>query len=652
MLKLQDIAKRYMAQGFNVIPILPEQKKPAQKWMEFNDRKANPLELQNWFAGKQTNIGIVTGEISKIVVVDIDKPELYDAFSKEYPTHRVQRTASGGYHLLYRYDGKDIGNSVSRLSNGIDVRGNHGYIVTYPSVIRLANGTLGEYHWQEEGELTPLPVKLHDIIVNELSKQHNITTSDKQDDAKTLFNRVLLNGFTPGRHNEEAKDIARYLYRSGMNESLITDLIINALSALNSKDDTPLPASELMATINSGVNYERKRMDAKAGVENAGKQPFDAISGVDLMIGAEGHTNDYLIEDWIPANSLLVVTAPPESYKTWIALEAAVQIALGPNSTGFLGREWKGPKEPTPVLIVQQEDNQDKIAERWKTITQSKARNAEYGYMETGSNGVWSYNNRLTGKREFAPDVNMFIPSVYQMPIFFHTTAQLSFDDPESLVELEKKIKEHGIKFVVIDPLYSLGSSDDFFAGMARKLLPIKALRKKYGCTFLFVHHNKKGTKGAKTTEDMEREGMFGSQLLNGAFEGMLLINKLANGTRVIKRTGKAFDGKKDAFSIEFDISTHYSYNPEIDEGEQSHYDVRISAAQDFVLDEDSEAMRDALANMLEGTINAIATEAGVTGNRDKIKKKFEVLINLGIAVPKEGATKSGGQIYEFAKAN
>src|SRR5690242_13727323 len=162
MLKLQDIAKRYMAQGFNVIPILPEQKKPAQKWMEFNDRKADPLELQTWFAGKQSNIGIVTGEISKVVVVDIDKPELFNEFVKEYPTHRIQRTASGGYHLLYRYSGKDIGNSVSRLSNGIDVRGNHGYIVTYPSVIRLANGGLGEYHWQEEGELLPLPVPLHD----------------------------------------------------------------------------------------------------------------------------------------------------------------------------------------------------------------------------------------------------------------------------------------------------------------------------------------------------------------------------------------------------------------------------------------------------------------------------------------------------------
>lgn len=625
MLKMQEVARNYLRQGLNVIPVISEQKKPAVSWMEFNDRQANPIEIQSWFAGKQTNIGIVTGKISKIVVIDIDKPELFDTFIKRYPTHRIQRTASGGYHLLYAYEGEDIGNSVSRLASGIDVRGNHGYIVTYPSTIRLANGTLGAYHWQEEGVIAPLPIELHDTIVNELRKQKPDTTGIQQDDAKDLFYNVLVNGFTSGRHNEEVKDIGRYLYRTGMEQ----DAIINLLSALNMKDATPLSPSELLATINSGIKYEQKRLGQKTG--KADGRVFDAISSIDLGVAYDGQINSYLIEDWIPRNSIMVITAPPESYKTWIALEAAVQIALGSNSTGFLGGQWQGPTIPEPVLIVQQEDHKAKLWERFETILKTKAANAEYMVLQDAKG-------------------TPFFETVWDLPLHWHTLAMLNFDEPETVQALEKKIKEHGIKFVVIDPLYSLASSDDFFASMARKMLPIKELRDKYGVTFLFVHHNKKGTKGAKNVDDMEREGMFGSQLLNGAFEGILLLNTLTNGSKVIKRVGKAFDGKKEAFKIEFDISTHWTFDEATQEGEPSHYTVRLSKADDNPFDSETEAMRDALADMIEGTINAVATAAGVKGNRDKIKKKFETLINLGIAVPKEPVRRDGkGQIYEFA---
>ncbi|MCV5968826.1 helicase RepA family protein, partial [Lactococcus petauri] len=68
----------------------------------------------------------------------------------------------------------------------------------------------------------------------------------------------------------------------------------------------------------------------------------------------------------------MVVTAPPENYKTWVALEAAVQVALGKQSNGFLGGAWMGPDVPEAVLIVQQEDDEKKLWQRIETIIRSK----------------------------------------------------------------------------------------------------------------------------------------------------------------------------------------------------------------------------------------------------------------------------------------
>ena len=630
-MKIQEVAKNYLRHGWSVIPVTPETKKPSTKWMEFTERKANPLEVQSWFADKPSNIGIVTGSISNLVAIDIDKPELYDQFIKQYPTHLIQKTASGGYHLLYKYAGKDIGNSISRLASGIDVRGNHGFIVTYPSTVRLASGGLGAYHWIEQGDPSPLPQALHDTIVAELGQQTNSSNpSVQQDDAKNLLFQVIANGFTEGMHNNQVKDLARYLYRTGMNEAAIVDL----LGALNMKDATPLAPSEINATIKSGIGYEKKRLGAKEG--KGSRQEFDAISAIDLKMAYEEQSNDYLIEDWIPRNSLMVITAPPESYKTWIAMEVAVQVALGSNSTGFLGGEWKGPANGEPVLIVQQEDNKAKLVERYETILRSKSINAEYLMLEDA-------------------DGSVAFQTAWDAPVYWHTKAMLNFDEPDSIKELENKIKEHHIKLVIIDPLYSLAAADDFFAGMARGLMPIKELRDKYGVTFIFVHHNKKGTKGAKSIDDMDREGMFGSQLLNGAFEGFLFINKLASGERIIKRVGKAFDGSKEPYVIDFDISTHYTFDQETQTGEPSHYKVSLKVPNGMMLNKNMEAMRDALLELDKGvgTRSAILKAAGLSATNSAAIKDFTAMLSIGIITEVEGELfKNKYPLYQLSPAS
>jgi hypothetical protein len=329
---------------------------------------------------------------------------------------------------------------------------------------------------------------------------------------------------------------------------------------------------------------------------------------------------------------LIVVTAPPESYKTWIALEAAVQVALGSNSNGFFNGTWRSPDKPEPVLIVQQEDDQRRTAQRIKTIMMEKGKNAQYMLLQD-------------------EDGSIQCETIWNAPIHYHTQSALSFDDEASLTDLETKIRELGIKLVVIDPVYSLATAEDFFASMARKLLVFKEMRKKYGVTFIFVHHNKKGTKGAKTVAEIEREGMFGSQLLNGAFEGMWLINKMATGKRVILRTGKSFAGGQEAFGIDFDINTEYFFDPETGEYEPSHYRVTLTQAEDNPLSEIEEKLRDTLQEMIEGNPSQVIEAAGFKKTDRRAREGFDKLVALGIAVVKSGYEMEKRKVYEFAAA-
>ena len=59
---------------------------------------------------------------------------------------------------------------------------------------------------------------------------------------------------------------------------------------------------------------------------------------------------------------------------------------------------------------------------------------------------------------------------------------------------LEEQIKAVRPKLVVLDPLYSAGSTEDYMARTAEQMFVFKRWRDTYNCSFLVVHHTKKNT--------------------------------------------------------------------------------------------------------------------------------------------------------------
>ena len=142
---LLETAQGYLSLGWSVIPVKPGSKLPAVTWKEYQTRPATQDELSSWFKDKTVNeigIGLVTGKLSKIVVVDLDLYKEASDGKQILDTLIKVRTGGGGLHGYYAWN-REIKNQVNINGKAIDVRGDGGYVVLPPTV--HPNGT--SYRW-------------------------------------------------------------------------------------------------------------------------------------------------------------------------------------------------------------------------------------------------------------------------------------------------------------------------------------------------------------------------------------------------------------------------------------------------------------------------------------------------------------------------
>ena len=167
-------ALHYLSLGFSVIPLRPNAKEPLISWQEFQSRRASESELREWFQKwPNANLGIVTGLISGVVVVDLDGPEGLSSAVHLNLTSSVQSLTGNGKHLWYSLpkDGKLIANAV-RILPGIDIRGEAGYVVAPPSIHESGKRYrwLGALNAQTFSTLTSFPVKMFVDDVSQTKK--------------------------------------------------------------------------------------------------------------------------------------------------------------------------------------------------------------------------------------------------------------------------------------------------------------------------------------------------------------------------------------------------------------------------------------------------------------------------------------------------
>lgn len=127
-------------------------KTPLVKWEKYQTVVATEEEIRKWWGQwPDANIGVATGEVSGIVVVDV---EAGSSIADLSPTVTA-RTGGGGFHLFYKHPGVRIKNSVRELAPLTDVRGDGGYVVVAPSLHKSG----GCYAWS----VAPADVGFEDL---------------------------------------------------------------------------------------------------------------------------------------------------------------------------------------------------------------------------------------------------------------------------------------------------------------------------------------------------------------------------------------------------------------------------------------------------------------------------------------------------------
>ena len=99
-------ALTYLEKGLSVIPVSRE-KKPLTKWVEFQSRYPTGEEIAAWFREwPDANVGIVTGKISNLTVIDCDSQEAIEFFRQRYHGETPRVKTPKGMHYLFSVPGR------------------------------------------------------------------------------------------------------------------------------------------------------------------------------------------------------------------------------------------------------------------------------------------------------------------------------------------------------------------------------------------------------------------------------------------------------------------------------------------------------------------------------------------------------------------
>jgi hypothetical protein len=138
--------------GWSMIPLRAGDKRPIFDWGPYRYRKPKPSDWQTWVKRfPEANLGLITGRLSGVVVLDVDDMKLGAEIAMKHPaTGPMCATPGGGFHMYFKYPkDRDIPNSSNRKL-GCDLRGEGGYVVLPPSV-----DSRGRWKW----DLDPLGFK-------------------------------------------------------------------------------------------------------------------------------------------------------------------------------------------------------------------------------------------------------------------------------------------------------------------------------------------------------------------------------------------------------------------------------------------------------------------------------------------------------------
>lgn len=213
--------------------------------------------------------------------------------------------------------------------------------------------------------------------------------------------------------------------------------------------------------------------------------------------------SEWLVEKLVPDSGLVLMSAAPASFKTWLALEMSLCVADGKPLFGIF------PTKASGVLIADEESGDRMLQDRFK---------------------------KLGAKIEDSP--------WNEKPIYYLSRIGRHIDD-NYVKELIPECKKHDIKLVIFDSLVRFHSARENDAGEMSKVLNLFKTLSDNGIAALVLHHNRK-TGSAVGTGEMVR----GSSDILASCDVHLSVNRHKRKI-TISQTKNRYEEEIEPFSVE-----------------------------------------------------------------------------------------------------
>lgn len=221
---IPQAARGYAARGWSVIPMQPHGKRPIIAWRDAQQHAASAETIDSWFTRwPDANVGIVTGRVSGLVVVDVDAQHGgpasvagVEAARGPLPRTVEAQTGGGGRHLYYAHPGTPVANRVA-IRPGIDLRGDGGCVVAPPSI--HPNGR--RYAWVAgcgpgEIALAALPAHFGAASIATRPIGHS----------RLHWRRLVREGVGEGARNNTIASLTGHLLQRGVDLDVVAELML------------------------------------------------------------------------------------------------------------------------------------------------------------------------------------------------------------------------------------------------------------------------------------------------------------------------------------------------------------------------------------------------------------------------------------------
>lgn len=412
-----------------------------------------------WLQNEHYNIGLVTGQRTNLVVLDIDvKHNGYESLSDLETKHGAlpktitANTGGGGKHFFFQYPAGMLIPNKGNLCPGLDIRGEGGQVVAMPS---YHNDSKNRYTWAKG--LTPSDIvaaPMPEWLIGLIQDQESVWVSSIQTGEETA------NTYYGGTRNNS-------LFRMGCRLRVIKDLNPEELGRMlhdlnQSKCQPPLDKGEVDLIIGSVLRKEAKHVVVKKNEE--GKKPRNilTLSLSTLWSNEEEPTIDYVIPNLLAEGEVCLLASPTEAGKSILAMSLSLSVATGSPAWGGGTACPKG-----RVMYCTEELDTRTIKSRLRKLARG-----------------------LGVDPETVNDDNILI--IPQQDL------SLSLRHPENIEALKAVAQEFKPTLIVLDTFVSYFGAPEKDSDANRawfNAVPI-ALRALTGCAVIIQHHTRKLSRG------------------------------------------------------------------------------------------------------------------------------------------------------------